>query len=466
MSFGYLYGIWFVSGIVFFAIVVLTYIVIKKAANRPVFLGFRGSNDFLTSQTNHAVVETAMNVFFKKNARKDFSLISIDITAFHYFNTVFGNAAGDKLLGVIGNCIKEKYNCGVRIYADVFLFVAPTEPNLIAIAKENLYMAIRQNFGEQFVHIIGFKFGVFPLFDDVRSFREAYDGALLALRTVKASAQQDYMVYDRKMQQLSKLGRDIEVNMKQALKNGEFEMFIQPKFSVASGRCCGGEALIRWNSQNLGFLFPGHFVPLFEQNGFIIDVDLYMLEKLLSYMQKLIDGGKTPLPISLNQSRITVSFPNYMERMEALVKSYSVPLDLIEIEITESAVIGNDDELVAIVHRFRSMGFSVAIDDFGSGLSSLNTLKDLEVSTLKLDKHFLQTSDETAKGKKIIQSIISMSRDLDIITVCEGVETGAQFDFLKSTGCDIIQGYLFSKPLPYTEYLKNYINTFSISEIS
>lgn len=421
------------------------------------FTSSGGNADPLTGLMPVSELEEEMKKFFRKETLNHYSLIAVDINSFRRFNTMYGNEKGDILLRAVGRRLSEHYHCSVRINGDVFAFVAPSSIGMIRDVEQDLNNAIKKELGVYYLQLISYKFGVYPLLSDTLNYREAYDGMLLALREAKNTTKQNKVVYDRKMQRISKMNKDIEMNMEKGLSHKEFMLYVQPKFDAQTLQCCGGEVLVRWQSEQMGFLTPFNFVPLFEQNGFIAELDFYMLRQMLDYIQALISQGKKPLPLSVNMSRITISFPSYLDRLVELVKQYNVPLNTIEIEITESAVTENFESVASLIGMLRELGFTVAMDDFGTGYSSLNTLRELPVDILKIDKEFLRESDTSEKGRKIIQSVINMARDLSIGTVCEGVETGLQLDFLQNAGCNLLQGYLLSKPLPYQEYVNRYV---------
>lgn len=413
--------------------------------------------DPLTRLSNSSGMDAAMQRFFRQQPMQDYAMVCMDIVAFHRFNTMFGYATGDNLLRVLGKTLLEEFDCGTRTSGDTFTFLVKNQPDVLERVERILYDAVRTELGRQYVQVVSFNFGIFPILDDNHTLREIYDGALLALKDAKKSPERNTVVYDYELQQRADIQKEIEVNMLHALSKEEFLPYIQPKFSTRDDACCGGEVLVRWESEQMGFLSPALFIPVFEANGFIVEVDFFILEKTLSLQQRQYDAGEKLLPLSVNQSRVTITFPNYLDRLARLVKNYTVPLEYIEVEITENALVSDYDLVLSLVSAYKQMGFSVAMDDFGSGYSSLNTLREIPVDVLKIDKEFLRESDKSERSRKIIHSIINMAVDLGICTVCEGVEEPAQYAFLKSAGCEMVQGFLFSKPIPGGDYVKNYL---------
>ena len=246
-----------------------------------------------------------------------------------------------------------------------------------------------------------------------------------------------------------------ENDMESALANKEFIVYIQPKYDIKSHTLTGGEALIRWNHHEKGFLSPDKFVPVFEKNGFIVELDMYVFETVCKMQKKWLEMGLDPVKISVNQSRLHLYNPNYVETLEGIIKKYDVPARLIELEITESVAFDNIELISDVLRRLHEIGFTISMDDFGSGYSSLNMLKNLDVDVLKIDKEFFEETANTKRGQDIIESIIGMASKLGIETVAEGVETIEQSEFLQGNGCDIAQGYFYAMPMSLDDYEGN-----------
>lgn len=232
-----------------------------------------------------------------------------------------------------------------------------------------------------------------------------------------------------------------------AFEEKHFCIFFQPQVNHSSKRIVGAEALVRWIHPEYGMQSPADFIPLFESNGLITRLDLYVFEELCRYISRCIENNITLVPISFNVSRHDLFCGDFIDRMEDIRKKYGVPVKYLRVEITESAAVGENDLLARIVNKFHSLGYVVEMDDFGSGYSSLNVLKDIEVDVIKLDMIFLR-GGIGGRGGIIISSVIRMANWLKTPVIAEGVETLEQADYLKSIGCEYIQGYLYSKPVP------------------
>ncbi|MEG2192296.1 MAG: EAL domain-containing protein, partial [Oscillospiraceae bacterium] len=230
------------------------------------------------------------------------------------------------------------------------------------------------------------------------------------------------------------------------------EIYLQPKLNIQVNKMCGAEALVRWRHPIRGLLSPGEFIPVFERNGFIIKLDYYVWEQVCKCLRRWLDEGKTPYPISVNVSRVNLYNPKLAELILQLVKKYNLSPSLLNLELTESAYTDNPIAASETIALLQSYGFVILMDDFGSGYSSLNILKDISVDELKIDMRFLSETKIPGRGENIIASVVRMAKWLNIPVVTEGVETKEQTDFLRSIGCDCIQGYYYAKPMKVSEY--------------
>ena len=261
-------------------------------------------------------------------------------------------------------------------------------------------------------------------------------------------------VYDDKDRQRMNRDRELERKMNEAMAHGDFVPYLQPKVDLGSDKIAGAEALIRWKDPEEGMIYPNEFIPLFEQNGFVINIDLYMFEEVCRMVDEWHKKGYRTIPVSVNLSRCHFEVPEFFEYYEAIYQQYDIPQGAIEIELTESLFYNDLDSLNDLVSRIHKLGMTCSIDDFGSGYSSLNMLKDVRVDTLKLDRVFFKGSEDDARGKDVIKSVINLAQALNLKTVSEGVEISEQVEFLRDMNCDLIQGYVFFKPLPLQEFEK------------
>jgi len=253
--------------------------------------------------------------------------------------------------------------------------------------------------------------------------------------------------------------KQIEAEMESALQNGEFQVYLQPKVNMITSKVFGAEALSRWVHPVEGIRSPLSYIPLFEENGFVVNLDMYVFEQICKMKNRWYSEGVefACIPISINMSRLHLFNKEFVNDLLEVINKYEVNPSEIEIEITESVYLNDYSELILVVSRLQENGFSVSIDDFGSGYSALNMLKDIPVDTIKIDKEFLQLSANTERGKKVIKNVIILCKDLKLHVTVEGVETEEQIAFLTTYGCEIAQGFFYSKPIPvkdFEEYTK------------
>lgn len=241
--------------------------------------------------------------------------------------------------------------------------------------------------------------------------------------------------------------------VERAFEERQFKIYYQPQYNHSNKRLVGAEALVRWIHPEYGIQSPGDFIPLFESNGLITRLDLYVFEELCAFVASCLEKGLTVVPVSFNVSRHDVFCPDFIDNMEGIRKRYNVPVKYLRVEITESAAVEGNDYLARILDIFHSLGYIVEMDDFGSGYSSLNVLKDIKVDIIKLDMIFLK-GEISGRGGIIISSIVRMANWLETPIIVEGVETVEQADYMKSIGCEYIQGYLYSKPVVAEDFEK------------
>lgn len=380
---------------------------------------------------------------------ESYLLVYGDIDRFKVYNDLFGAPAGDRLLADIGTMIRDLMPAGAaaaRLRADHFVCCCSRssfDPDRMLAALDAWFASYREDF-TFFVRL-----GIFPIDDPSLDVNLMCDRALLALRSAKSGyVGSKYVFYDEKLRSSVLKEQELAGEMIAALEGGQFVPYFQPQYRYATGRMIGAEVLARWNHPAKGLLGPTEFIPVFERNGLIATFDYYMWEQACRCLRMWIDGrGIEGAPrLSVNLSRADIYRSDLCTYLEGLVERYDVPAELLHLEITESAYMEAPEQLIGAVTKLRAAGFVVEMDDFGSGYSSLNTLKDVPVDVLKLDMGFLGAS-ASSRGGLILASVVRMARWLDLPLIAEGVETKQQAAYLASVGCDYMQGYLFSKPV-------------------
>ena len=276
------------------------------------------------------------------------------------------------------------------------------------------------------------------------------DYAYGALEIAKQRPDKDIFWYDESMAREQEAEAKLMPEICSAMDNGEFTFYLQPKCILQTGKIIGSEALVRWISPEKGFISPGQFIPLLEKNGFINKLDVYIWDKVCQTIRRWLDEGRTVLPISINVSRADIYSMDVVRILKGMIEKYNISTEYIEIEITESAAVDND-EIKSIADKFHGNGFPLLVDDFGSGYSSLVTLNMKCFDTLKIDKSLIDYIGDS-NGERLLVHTIALAKELGICVTAEGVESQEQVEFLKNIDCDSIQGFYYSKPLPLTEY--------------
>lgn len=283
------------------------------------------------------------------------------------------------------------------------------------------------------------------------------DHANMARKELKEYHKSTYSFYNREAGRKFAKERELAFRMKNAIEQEEFLVYYQPKVDLPGKRCIGFEALVRWKTGEDEIIPPDEFIPLFEKNGFITEVDLYVFERVCRLIRTWMDEGRKPYPIAVNISRVHITKPDFLEELERIAEGYGVDSRYLELEITESAFLHNPGEILAVARRIKEHGFILTMDDFGTGYSSLSLLKDLPVDIMKLDKEFFQKV-LSERERIIVTNIIHLAKQLDIQVISEGIETAEHEAFLTEIGCDLAQGYRYGRPAPIEEYadiLKN-----------
>lgn len=386
-----------------------------------------------------------------------FQMIALDLDKFKYINEYYGRASGDMVLKVVADRLLHVFgkNAAIaRSYADKFYICVQKE----CIEKEEIefltYDQIQLENGEAVK--VSIKLGIFSYDASSKMYtgHECMDRALMACAKIKEFHGKSYALYTAEMEEKMHRENEIEDVMEYALEQGEYVVYYQPKFSLETGKLVGAEALVRWNSPTRGMVSPGVFIPLFEKNGFIVKLDFYVYEEVCKFLRGLLDQGYDVVPISVNVSRVHIETTDFVEKLVDVVDKYQIPYKFFEIEMTESAYGTENENVIQVVNRLKSYGFPLSMDDFGSGYSSLNLLKNMPIDVLKIDKEFLGETETSKRSREIIRMIVEMSKAIDIRTICEGVETNQQAEFLKNIGCDMVQGFLYARPMPEENYLE------------
>lgn len=412
----------------------------------------------IPSKTKHKM--DAQELIHRKETR--YAYVTFDVDNFKYINEMFDYEYGNQILIHIGKVLRhftKKDELYARISADNFAMLwedTGTKNELTARIRELFQQIIQFREPEETLTVCELKFscGVYRI-DDITDINMIRANANLARTECKKRVLEDVVYYDEALKQRKVEEKELEYEAREALENKEFLVYFQPKYDVENERIIGAEALVRWNHPVRGMLSPNSFIPVFEINGFVVELDLYVLEQVCSLIESWMREGLCPICISVNLSRIHLHEQNVAERLLEVVRKHNVSPEYIEFELTESAFYEETESLLRVMAEIKQAGFRLSMDDFGSGYSSLNLLRRLPVDVLKLDKVFLEDCDEDedeTRGKRIVMHVISMAKDLKMEVLAEGVETKGQKEFLQNARCDMIQGYYYARPMPLKEF--------------
>lgn len=406
----------------------------------------------ITNDRSPAMFLRVANEVIRRESEKQYALIQFDVARFKAINEMYGEAFGDEMLNYFLESLKVICNqeqLYVRLTADVFMILTSyTDDNdllsLVDVVNKSLL-----NYKNITYRLV---FGICKIGNLDTPLRKYGDCAALARQSIKGNALEYVKFFEEGMKTSVLNNKYIEDYMEKALENHEFVMYLQPKYSIEKNVIVGAEALVRWFQKDKGVIQPNQFIPVFEKNGFIKKMDAYIWEVACKTIRRWIDRGMTPLPISVNVSRVHLNSGAFISTLNQLVHKYRIPKHLLEIEITET--VDNTERMMEYIMTLKRDGFVLLMDDFGSGYSSLNTLKDTQFDVLKIDRGFLQDFIESDRGQKIVAHTIDMTKAIGMDLVAEGVETKEQADFLAGCGCDIAQGFYYAKPMPVEEYEK------------
>lgn len=421
-------------------------------------LKYREEYDSLTGIYGRRRFFQETRAVIRDNPDKKYLFIRFDIHKFQLVNQFFGVEKGDMLIKHASKVLKnnlineeQTYSFG-RINADIFCCCIEEIPEE-ELAK--CFQKIRADLNEFDIEFDLLPvYGIYRIVDCNESIDTVYDGANLAAKKCKGNYIRNYEYYDESMRKQLVEEQIIVNEMAQALEEEQFVLYVQPKYEIRHEELAGGEILVRWLHPIRGMISPGMFVPIFERNGFISKLDYYVLEHTCMMIDRWIKEKKKIFPVSVNISRVSLYNPKLPEQIIKLVSRYNIPPEYIQFELTESAYTSNPELIKKAMKELQNHGFKILMDDFGSGYSSLNVLKDIAVDILKLDMRFMVDGTSDKRGENILASVVRMAKWLEMPVIAEGVEQKQQVEFLRSVGCEYVQGFYYAKPMPVDEYEK------------
>ncbi len=389
-------------------------------------------------------------------------IIYSDIKHFKYFNDTYGYKLGDELIAELADNVstdKEVFISGARVVSDNIVTAGYVSAKLPLEMMFNYIIQVNNEVENHLCEMFDCKrlrlcTGVFYITKDNKDMdlETAVSNANLARKQAKESKEESVVIFDEKMAE--NINNEIEIlnSVKDAIRDKELMAYYQPKIDSETGEINGAEALVRWRKSDGTFIYPDQFIPAIEKSGQITEVDYYMYEEVFRFIGEKLSKGEKIVPISLNVSRQHLKHLDIIDRILNLMDRYNVPPEYLEFELTETTCMENTDRAVRFIDKLHNMGIKVSMDDFGSGYSSLNLLSEVSFDVIKLDRGFLKNEDLRKKERIILSNIINMANELGMKSLCEGVENEKQSCFLKDIGCNIQQGFFFSKPVPRMEF--------------
>lgn len=413
--------------------------------------------DFLTGIYGQQKFYQATRELLDQRAGANFAFIHFDIDRFRIINTLYGSKEGDRLIHFVAGAIRKvmtAYGRGTygRLGGDVFGMCVPYEDGAaIYHILEGIRAEIRKHSVHYYLETCA---GIYLVDDPDMEVAAMHDNAEIAAAQCKGQYMVHDVLYTDEIGQKVLREQHIIDEMDAALAEQQFIVYFQPKYQLKKMAPYGAEALVRWKKPSGEIVLPNEFIPIFERNGFITKLDYYVWEKVCQFIDSELSQGRNPAPISVNVSRVNLYNPDFMDSLIDLIHRYHIPPHYLNLELTES-VFSEDAELIQrAVNYLHDAGFTILMDDFGSGYSSLNILKDVDLDVLKIDMKFFSKGNTAEKGAKIIEAVIRMAESLDMMVIAEGVEEKHQVDFLNDLGCDYIQGYYFGRPMSQDQYEK------------
>ena len=415
-------------------------------------LRFAALKDRMTGIYNSVGFRKKAREMLKDNPSGKYRVYVGNVNKLKSVNDLYGSESGDKVLCYIAKRLSDfvegKGLCA-RFGGGVFsVFLEDKEEYIKEFST--LFTSDVRHLGIDFP--ITIRYGFYKIDDNSMDIGSVTNLCTYAADMATDRTQNTFVEFTDSMKNEMKIETDITLNMKGAMEKGEFVLFMQPQYNHKSGKIVGAEALSRWKKPDGSLVSPGVFIPVFEKNGFIKALDKYVWESVFKLVSEWEKSDVLHVPVSVNISRISLETDDIVDTIAVLSKKYPINKNNLYFEITESAYMKNQDEIVDRVTRIRNLGYKIAMDDFGSGYSSLNSLKDIPLDVLKLDMGFLRGGTNVERGNNIIAYMVDMAKALQLKIVAEGVETKEQADFLTERGCDVIQGFYYAKPMPLFDY--------------
>ncbi|MGL5259922.1 MAG: putative bifunctional diguanylate cyclase/phosphodiesterase [Lachnospiraceae bacterium] len=416
--------------------------------------------DDLTGASTLAKFKLDVQQALQNNPDTSYVIVKFDIAGFKLINDQYGFQMGDMVIKKIAKATNaileyEEETFG-RVNVDEFVlflrYSSDEKLNNIRNMQKKFLNQLLTNFNLDFNFKLPTGQYKIPLDRDANeNITTIFEKVNFAHRKAKESVTETIVDYDDSIKISIFKEQEIESKMESALLNHEFKLFLQPKYLLHNEKIGGAEALVRWSPSDIPIMYPSAFIPIFEKNGFITKLDMFMFEETCKWIRVWLDDGITPPKVSVNFSRLHLVNENFVDEICELCNKYNVPHEYIEIELTESIMMENEELLTTMLSKLHKHNFTISMDDFGTGYSSLGLLKNIPVDVIKIDRSFFLSAQDNDRAKAVLMNVFNLAHDLKINTVAEGVEEKAHIDMLKDMGCDMVQGYYYAKPMPTDE---------------
>ncbi len=419
-------------------------------------ISHQATHDSLTNLPNRMLLTDRLQQMIQNAVREEVQLaiLFIDLDHFKNVNDTLGHAAGDELIKLIADRLRKCMRDGdtvARIGGDEFVLLLPnihTSTEMISHAvKRILNMIQKPCMIEDREFLVSCSIGISIYPDDGRDAETLLKNADMAMYQAKQAGRNNFQFFTEELNRIVVESLELEQQLRQALSAGQFELHYQPKVTISTGKVTGAEALVRWRAPHRGLVSPARFIPLAEETGLIEPLGAWVLDAACKQIKSWAERGLPVVPVSVNLSPRQFNQPGLIDNVKHMLQKYLLPAELLVIEITESCMVNDARKFLRTLEDMKALGLQIAIDDFGSGYSNLSHLKTMPVDYLKADSSFVNGIENNDKGRAIYRAIISMAHNLNLKVIAEGVETQMQYEFLRSIGCDAIQGYYFSMPL-------------------
>ena len=427
-------------------------------------------NDSIANVSSMVKFRIDAEPILSSKRKLDYFILSVDIEQFKIINDLYGYEEGDKTIAYIGAVLKKRLDKDsyiTRSGADCFIILKRAKEYAEVETYLNLVFdkvaADMEQYESEYKVIL--KAGIYEIVEDDFVLSSIIDKANIAKHNMEIGHESAYALYSEAMRQTAIEEKKMENDMEKALESRQFKVYLQPQVDLKTGMIVSAEALVRWIDPEKGIIPPFKFIPLFEKNGFVCKLDYYVWEESIKTLAKWRDNSQIMVPISINLSRVDIQKNGMIEEVVELLEKYHIHPKWVKAELTESVCLENDKLVMEKMELLKSHGLKVAIDDFGSGYSSLHMLKEMPIDILKIDKSFLDYEEEMQeKDEILIRDVVELGKHLHMQIITEGVETMEQSDFLEGIGCDIAQGYFYGKPMPIEEFEQLLKDNYKVEE--